>query len=172
MEVLARGRSVSLRRPQPGDAEAFVDAVRESADLHADWVHPPSNELAYATWVESVKRPTTESHLVVADDGSLVGVVNINNIVRGVLLSGTLGYYAFERHAGSGRMREGLSLVISRAFGELGLHRLEANIQPDNERSKRLVESLGFRLEGFSPEYLFIACAWRDHERYAIVAPN
>ncbi len=60
--------------------------------------------------------------------------------------------------------------VPNRAFGELGLHRLEANIQPDNAASIALVRKPGFRLEGYSPRYLKIAGRWRDHERWAILA--
>lgn len=67
-------------------------------------------------------------------------------------------------------MKEALSAVISRAFGEHELHRLEANIQPGNVRSVGLANSLGFRLEGYSPRYLKIDGEWRDHERYAITS--
>ena len=62
-------------------------------------------------------------------------------------------------------MREGLGLALGHAFKTLRLHRLEANIQPANLASKRLVEGLGFRLEGLSPRYLKIGGRWRDHER-------
>lgn len=65
-------------------------------------------------------------------------------------------------------MRAGLESVIRLAFREYGLHRLEANIQPENRRSIELVQSLGFGLEGYSPRYLKIAGRWRDHERYAL----
>jgi ribosomal-protein-alanine N-acetyltransferase len=58
------------------------------------------------------------------------------------------------------------------AFGEIGLHRLEANIQPSNRASIALARSAGFRLEGFSPRYLLIGGQWRDHERYAITADD
>ena len=98
----------------------------------------------------------------------MAGVVNLNEIVRGVFKSAYLGYYAFLPHAGSGCMKAGLGAVIRRAFGTLGLHRLEANIQPGNRASIGLVSGLGFRREGFSPRYLKIGGRWRDHERWAI----
>jgi ribosomal-protein-alanine N-acetyltransferase len=69
-------------------------------------------------------------------------------------------------------MSAGLELVLARAFGELGLHRLEANIQPKNLRSKELVRRSGFRCEGLSPRYLKIAGRWRDHERWAITVED
>jgi ribosomal-protein-alanine N-acetyltransferase len=69
-------------------------------------------------------------------------------------------------------MRAGLELGLRFAFGPLGLHRLEANIQPGNESSVALVKGAGFRLEGYSPRYLKIAGRWRDHERWAILAED
>ena len=65
-------------------------------------------------------------------------------------------------------MSAGLKLVLKKAFEELDLHRLEANIQPDNFRSINLVKNNGFKKEGFSPRYLKINGEWRDHERWAI----
>jgi ribosomal-protein-alanine N-acetyltransferase len=67
-------------------------------------------------------------------------------------------------------MSEGIRLVLRHAFGAQGLHRIEANIQPGNVASARLVERIGFRKEGFSPRYLKIRGRWRDHDRWAILA--
>jgi ribosomal-protein-alanine N-acetyltransferase len=102
-------------------------------------------------------------------DHRIAGVVNISNMVFGAFQSAYLGYYVFAEHAGQGLMREGLQAVVGHAFKTLKLHRLEANIQPDNRRSLQLVQSCGFQREGFSPAYLKIGGRWRDHERWAVV---
>jgi len=109
---------------------------------------------------------------VVTPREDIAGVVNVSEIVRGSFQSAYLGYYALEPFAGSGLLRSGLGLVIAHCFGELGLHRLEANIRPENSRSIALVESLGFRKEGFSPRYLKVCGRWRDHERWALLSEN
>ena len=124
---------------------------------------------------KSLERLGSKAHVgywVLTESGELAGVININEMVRGSFRSGYLGYYAFAPHNGRGYMTAGLRAVVSRAFRQLRLHRLEANIQPDNEASRRLVKRLGFKLEGFSPRYLKIAGKWRDHERWAVTAEN
>ncbi len=105
---------------------------------------------------------------VVTEKNALAGAVTVSEIVWGMFRSGYLGYYAFVPHDRQGYMKRGLGAVITEAFVTHGLHRLEANIQPDNLRSIGLVKSLGFRKEGYSPRYLKIAGRWRDHERWAI----
>ena len=99
-----------------------------------------------------------------------MGVVNLSAIVAGMFQSAYLAYYGMVALAGHGLMTEVVQLATAHAFGVLGLHRLEANIQPGNSCSIALVKQLGFRLEGFSPRYLRIGGEWRDHERWALLA--
>jgi ribosomal-protein-alanine N-acetyltransferase len=123
--------------------------------------------------IQNLKRfdsPAHAGYWVLTEANELAGVININEIVGGSFRSGYLGYYAFAPHNGHGYMTAGIRAVVSRAFRTLRLHRLEANIQLDNEASRRLIQRLGFRLEGFSPRYLKIAGKWRDHERWALTA--
>jgi ribosomal-protein-alanine N-acetyltransferase len=84
--------------------------------------------------------------------------------------SAYLGYYGMSNFARTGLMTEALRAAVAYAFSELGLHRVEANIQPGNTASTALVRRLGFKQEGLSPRYLRINGEWRDHERWALLA--
>jgi [ribosomal protein S5]-alanine N-acetyltransferase len=160
---------VSLRPPSSDDEGEFLDLVHASAGLHHPWISLPSTPAEFQAYVRRYQQPGQESLLIcLRRTGAIVGMVNINSIIRGRLQSGSLGYAAFAPAAGQGYMTEGLGLVVRYAFEQLRLHRLEANIQPGNHRSLGLVQRLGFRREGYSPELLFIDGAWRDHERWAI----
>jgi ribosomal-protein-alanine N-acetyltransferase len=152
-------------------AAEFLAAVKRSRKLHAPWVKPPGTEAAYLSFVRRVRTRSRVGYLIrLRRSGELVGVAGISEIVRGSLRSAYLGYYAFAPHERQGLMTEGLSLVIKQAFGPLRLHRLEANVQPGNRASLRLIRRLGFRREGYSPRYLKVRGRWRDHERWALLA--
>ena len=164
---------VTLSQPSLADADEYIRAARASAALQQPWASAPDSPERFAAFLNRAAREDQASYLIRHREcGGLVGYVNINNIVRDALRSGYLGYAAFASHAGRGLMTAGLAAVISDAFTGLGLHRLEANIQPDNSRSLALVRRLGFRREGFSPRYLMIDGDWRDHERWAILAED
>jgi ribosomal-protein-alanine N-acetyltransferase len=157
-----------LETPSRQRQDEFLTAVARSRTLHRHWASPPRTVEAFTAYLKRLKQPAYVGYWVRTEANELVGVININEIVRGTFLSGYLGYYAFVPYNGRGYMTEGLRAVISQAFRGLRLHRLEANIQPDNEPSRRLVQRLGFRNEGLSLHYLKVAGRWRDHERWAL----
>jgi ribosomal-protein-alanine N-acetyltransferase len=162
---------VTIAPPGPADAEEFTAAARESRELHQPWLFPPDDADRYAAYLGRVSGQDCVGYLVRhASCGRLAGYVNVNNIVRGALQSGFLGYGAFTGHEGRGLMTQGLRQVLGEAFGPLGLHRVEASIQPANSRSIALVKRLGFQKEGFSPRYLLVDGDWRDHERWALTS--
>ncbi|MER6529530.1 GNAT family protein [Streptomyces sp. NPDC001508] len=169
---LAEGPRVGIRPFTLRDGPEFTARARQSKDLHHPWLFPPLTDAAYAGYAgRLIEDPTKAGFLVCEKDGgAIAGFININNIVGGGFQCGVLGYGAFAHAAGRGLMREGLDLVIGYAFGPLRLHRLEINVQPGNAPSIALARGAGFRLEGFSPDMIFIDGAWRDHERWAITA--
>jgi len=162
---------IYIRPPSLDDLPEFVRAARDSQQLHQPWTVAPSSPSQFRAYLERMAQSGNLAHLVCRrDDGRIVGVVNVTNIVLGLFRSGYLGYYAFVGHEAQGLMREGLQAVVRQVFRGAKLHRLEANIQPDNTRSIALVRACGFTKEGYSPRYLKIGGRWRDHERWAILA--
>lgn len=114
-------------------------------------------------------------------DHGLVGRANVGNVVRGAFHSASIGYDAYDPYVGQGLFAEGLQIILDIVFADepqgMGLHRVEANIQPANVRSAGLVRSLGFVHEGFSKDFLHLPGhdgrrAWRDHDRYTMLSSD
>ena len=101
-------------------------------------------------------------------DHTLAGEVNLNNVVRGALQTGTVGYWIDEAKAGQAYVAEGVVVVLRYAFEELGLHRVEICIVPRNHNSRRVMEKLSIRDEGIAQRFLEINGVWEDHVRYGI----
>jgi ribosomal-protein-alanine N-acetyltransferase len=162
---------IYLRRITLADERKFLLAVHASRALHRPWVQPPSTAVKFRAYVRRLQRPDHRGFLVCArGSGALVGVINVSNIVLGNFHSAYLAYYAFAGFERQGLMAEGMRAVVRHAFGSMKLHRLEANIQPQNAASRARARSCGFAKEGSSPRYLKIGGRWRDHERWAILA--
>jgi ribosomal-protein-alanine N-acetyltransferase len=163
--------AVALRAPQAGDRDAFIAAMTASAELHRPWVTPPVTVPEFDAWLTRANRTDFDANLAVRpEDGAIVGYFNISQIIRGPFQSAFIGYGGVAEWSGTGYMTAALRLVLERAFTGLGLHRLEANVQPANRASIALVERCGFVREGFSERYLKIGGHWRDHVRFAIRA--
>ena len=163
---------IVLRHPARADEKEFLAAVRRSERLHRPWVRAPFTSAKYRGYLRHLDEQSHWGFLVcLRDTGAIAGVIDISNAVRGSFQSAYLGYYAFAGCDRQGLMREGLQAVLRYAFRTLKLHRLEANIQPGNIASITLVRTCGFKKEGFSPRYLKVHGRWRDHERWAILAP-
>jgi ribosomal-protein-alanine N-acetyltransferase len=102
-------------------------------------------------------------------DGDLAGQVTVSTVVRGAFDSAAVGYWVDERVAGQGVAPTALALVLDHCFREVGLHRVEADVRPENEASLRVVRKLGMQEEGLHRRFLFIDGAWRDHLCFALL---
>lgn len=155
------------------DEGAFVAAARASIDLHHPWAFPPTEHEKFPSYLARFEEDKAYAFVVeLIETGELVGYVTISQVQREPYQRGTLGYGVFVPHQQQGYMTEALELVTERAFDELRLHRLEAEIQPQNEPSIKLVKKLGFEHEGSSRGLICIEGVWQDHERWACVAAN
>ena len=167
--ALVRGNRVYLRHPRKADVQEFTRLVIASRSFLHPWVTPASTAEAYARYLQNCRRASMCAFVIcLVEDQRIIGVCNLSQICRGNLQQAFLGYWVGAAFSGRGYMTDALRLVLRYAFEKLKLHRIEANIQPENGNSKRLVTRVGFRLEGFSPRYLKVVGRWRDHERWAI----
>ena len=106
------------------------------------------------------------------DKKTLAGVIELQDIYKANFRNAYVIYYAFEGNQGEGLMTEALRGVIRIAFKKLKLHRLEANIQPDNNSSRHLAKACGFKKEGLARQFLKKGGEWRDHERWALLSTD
>ena len=167
------GERVVLRLPTARDAGSIAEYLTRNRDFHraTDPIRP---EEAYgvAYWKTAIRAIHREFQLDASvrmilvkreSPGRVIGVVNFNQIVRGVFQAAYLGYAIDEADEGKGLMTEALRLAIAYMFRERNLHRIMANYIPENAKSARVLEKLGFVVEGRAPEYLFINGRWQDH---------
>lgn len=174
--TLAHGR-VGLRPIRQRDALAWREVRLRNGDWLAPWEAsvPPGSGVSpssYASLVRHLRAEAREGRCwpwVVTYDGRLVGQVTVGGITWGSLCSAHIGYWVDQAVAGRGIIPTAVAMAADHAFA-VGLHRVEINIRPENSASRRVVEKLGFRLEGTRTAYLHIGGRWCDHLSYALLA--
>jgi [ribosomal protein S5]-alanine N-acetyltransferase len=102
-------------------------------------------------------------------NSKILGDISVSNILFGGLGSCQIGYKLDYTTTGFGYMFEALQRIINMLFCDLRLHRIEAYIMPENEKSIRLIELLGFKFEGTAEKYMLINDIWEDHLRYILI---
>lgn len=169
-----------IRLLAAGDAAVLSDVVQRNRSFLAPW--EPVRPDSYFTMdgqreaiAESLSRYEASAHVpyVILDgSGVVVGRINLNNVVRGAFQSASVGYWLAEEAGGRGFATEAVAEVVAAAFGELGLHRLEAGTVPENLRSQAVLERNGFEQYGYAPRYLSIAGRWQDHLLFQILSED
>ena len=177
----ATGDRVWVATAGAQDIAPYRRAVEQSRRRLARWNPVDPDDLARALPLQSRNRHTFLIHALNPEgEHDIVGKINVSDAVRGRFESAALGYDAYDPYAGRGLFAEGLALLLGLLFagedaGGMGLHRVQAAVQPGNVRSAGLLRSLGFQHEGFSPRMLWLPGAdgvngWRDHDSYVVMA--
>jgi ribosomal-protein-alanine N-acetyltransferase len=161
---------VTVRLLTEDDVPALTRLLVANREFLAPWSPEPPEEYFTEQLQRAEARRTLDRYEqgavlpgVVLADGEPVGRVNVNNVVRGPFLSGDLGYWVSEHVNGRGVATAAVAAMVGLAFGEAGLHRLQAGTLVHNSASQRVLRRNGFERIGFAPRYLRIAGRWQDH---------
>ncbi len=174
------GSKVYIRLLELADEEALIELRKRNEEFLRPWeparpegfLKPDSQSMQLRKAVADADADRAYSFGIFTLDDRLVGTITLANVVRGVWQNATLGYFVDERYNGRGFATEAIRLLVEVAFGELDLHRIQAAVMPRNEASQRALEKAGFRYEGESLRYLYIAGAWEDHLIFALTAED
>jgi len=175
------GKRIMLRPLATSDHRAWSEVRTRNADWLTVWepsrlAHQPDPVIDRGAFAARCQQRDRDRAMGSAYqfglfvDQQVAGEVNLNNVIRGAMQSGTIGYWIDQRHAGNSYVAEAVATVLQFGFEQLALHRLEICIVPRNERSRRVMEKLQIRDEGVALRYLEINGTWEDHVRYAITA--
>jgi [ribosomal protein S5]-alanine N-acetyltransferase len=170
---LLKTERLSITLLQPGMELAMIDFLSKNAAHFTPWDPPqPPDSLAPSRWATQCTNALAEFEAGTSirfvlfptqSPNEIIGAANITQICRGPFQAGFLGYKIGQEWEGKGLMREALSAVLDYLFVVQHLHRIHANYVPQNVKSGRLLARLGFTIEGYAKDYLYINGAWRDH---------
>lgn len=170
-----------LRTPVMSDFPAWAKVRADSREFLRPWEPVwPENDLTKASFRRRLRRYQKERIegralsllLFLEDTDEIVGGMSLANIRRGVSQSVTLGYWMGVNFAGKGYMSRAVTAVLPFCFNNLDLHRVEAACLPNNQRSMKLLQKVGFRQEGYARNYLLINGRWQDHVVFACLAED
>jgi [ribosomal protein S5]-alanine N-acetyltransferase len=165
-----KGKRAYLREPDKEDCAEYIAMSKRSEQFHRGLIKMSRTPEEFGAFLERCKNPANANFLIRrSSDDAIAGMINLSQIFYGPFRNAYLGYGLGVGFTGQGLMTEAVELIVRYAFGELKLHRIEANIQPENAASINVVKRAGFTKEGFSKKYLKIGGRWRDHERWALV---
>jgi ribosomal-protein-alanine N-acetyltransferase len=169
-QLQIKGKTIYLRYLREEDAAEFIALNEASRRFHRGLVSPPTDEGSFEKFLSRNKSQTNESFIICRrPDDKIVGSITLSQIFHGNFCSAYLGYFVGAAFGGKGFMSEAIRLIARFAFRDLKLHRIEANVQPENFASIAVLKKNGFTKEGFSRRYLKIDKKWRDHERWALI---
>jgi ribosomal-protein-alanine N-acetyltransferase len=176
------GEKTRLWLPRPEEAAKVAAYFSENFSFHSATQPPlPKNFTQTEYWRKRLRQSLQEFEKDLSirwfvqerkGSGEILGSINCTNIVRGAFQSAYLGFSVAQKFEGQGYMTDALTIVIPYLFRKARIHRIMANHLPENHRSARLLERLGFVPEGLARDYLFINGRWRDHVLRSLTNPD
>lgn len=164
------GKEVYLRYPRSVDFDEITALYRASRTHFRGRAQPGYDRQSYDQLLGETAHEATELFFICRlSDNAIVGTITLSQIFRKRFQNAYVGYLLGAAFTGNGYMTEAVRLILRFAFQDLKLHRIEANVQPENEHSLAVLRRNDFVKEGFSRKYLKISGRWRDHERWAII---
>ncbi len=176
--ITSRHGDISLRLVRSRDARTLQRELMENRGWLRPWeatIPGMSNSFDMRIGVKRLLQQYRDGlgvPFVMEHDGEIAGQLNVWGIARGSLSSATIGYWVSKRFAGRGITPTCVAMATDIAFTQVGLHRMEICIRPENTPSLRVVDKLGFRYEGMRPRYIHIDGDWRDHYAFALTVED
>lgn len=174
--ALSRG-TVTVRPPHLADGHRWIELRNANREILEQWEPTILHWEKYhrlGTWKKIVRLSREKTHharnwtFIIEYEGTMVGQVSLNNIVRGAILSVSCGYWLDKKYWGGNIATAATSIAIRYAFEVLGLHRVEATVQMHNIASTRVLEKNGFHQEGLLERYMHVHGNWCDHLLFAL----
>ena len=161
---------IYLRRLQPSDLDELSERFAASRRHLRGYASTAFDQKRFNEMLAASDLESNEAFLIcLRENDAISGQINLSQIFRKSFQNAYLGYQLFSGFTGNGYMTEAVAQVLRISFDDLKLHRVEANVQPENKLSIAVLLRNGFSKEGFSKRYLKIGGRWRDHERWAII---
>lgn len=169
-------QEVSLRVVRPRDAKTLERLVLSNREWLKPWEatnpYGPTS-FDFKAQIKSLLRQLERNEglpFVILYRNEIVGQLNVANIMHGSVSSCVIGYWIIPEVAGRGITPTAVALAMDYMFTNVGLHRVEIAIRPENLPSLRVVQKLGLRYEGLKKNYIHINNDWRDHYIFALTA--
>ncbi|WP_449621850.1 GNAT family N-acetyltransferase [Robertmurraya sp. Marseille-Q9965] len=176
---MLKGKRINLRALTLADADSLLELQKINQDFFEqfsmlrteDFYTIDKQKELIKEWNQSAERDE-EYRFGVFLDETLIGTINLFQVLRASLQSAFIGYFLDQKHNGKGYMTEAVQLLLEYAFNVLKLHRIEAGVMPHNIGSIRVLEKSGFHKEGIARKNVKINNRWEDHQVLAIINPH
>ena len=168
--------STGLRALSGRDRRAWTETRLRNRGWLEQWeatrpADAPAGHTSYRGMLRDLRAQAREGRslpFALTVDDRFAGQVTVSNIVLGSAMFASIGYWIDQRQAGRGHMPVAVAMAVDYCWTQVGLHRIEIAIRPENAASLRVVEKLGFPEIGYAPRFLHINGEWRDHRLFAL----